>query len=200
MKHFITAFLLLLNLSLKAQSSQSPNFNYGILLSGSIISQSHYAKYSSFTYSPSRDKNLPILGFGASFFYKVKKDKFSIGWEVPSILPHIPPKGGYDYALPQIFELLDFHQISKGLNLIGGINYIGYSYHAYFDEPNMPDINKHDGTMGLTLGAGLSTTSSGIVSFNLIYRPSLISFNTKFYRDVISLVLKININFKKEKH
>jgi len=137
-------------------------------------------------------------GAGISVFYRKEKNEFALGIVHPSLKKYFfPEKGGNEDLWTDIFEATITHKVSNLFAVIGGINYSLYHYSLYFDMPQFKDIIKRDETMGLTAGAAF--LFSRHVSLNATYRPALVSFDQKSYRQILSCALKVQLNFWNKK-
>jgi len=136
------------------------------------------------------------LGIGFYAYYKCGKNKFSIGYEVP-VVTRIVSGGGSTLAL-HIIEGLANHPIVSianriKLNGILGPNVVKYNYSYYADTGNSyDDFKKKYQTIGVTVGVELEPVRFFAIA--LLYRPVLIDYGHKSYKDILSFTAKFNIN------
>ncbi|MEO7046452.1 MAG: hypothetical protein ABI091_14170 [Ferruginibacter sp.] len=137
------------------------------------------------------------MGAGFAFFYKENQNKFSLGYENPSLNKSLfPSKGGNANINANIFEATIHHKVLSQVSLIGGLNYATYRFHLYTDIPPFPKVDKKDATIGLTAGAEFLPSES--TSVIVTYRPSIFSFDKKSYRAVFSFGIMYDVNFWKK--
>ena len=137
------------------------------------------------------------MGAGFALFYKENQNKFSLGYENPSLNKSLfTPKGGNPNINANIFEATIHHKILSQVALIGGLNYAAYRFHLYTDIPPFPKVDKKDATIGLTAGAEFLPSES--TSIIVTYRSSIFSFDKKSYRAVFSFGIMYDVNFWKK--
>lgn len=144
-----------------------------------------------------------FVGLGGSAFYRHNKNKFSVNAGFTADLP--VPMGPFDYGkegvrtniLSNFWEGLYHRSLHKRVNVIAGVNYVSYrfTFTSYVDT--LPSYKIVDNTIGVTLGGEYRFTEN--VSLALIYRPAIISLDTKQYRHVISLDGRFDINFWRQR-
>lgn len=142
-----------------------------------------------------------FIGLGASAFYKTDKNKFSLNFGFTGDLP--VPMGPFDQAnegtrtniLSSFWEGLYHRNLFNRVNLITGLNYTKYRFNFTSFVDTLPSYSKFDKSIGLTIGSEYRFSKNSSVV--LFYRPTIISFDKKQYRHLISLDFRFDINLWK---
>lgn len=144
-----------------------------------------------------------FVGFGAALYYKHKNNKVSLNGGFTMDLP--VPLGPYDAEYEGtshnvnavFFDILYHRNIYTRLNIVGGINMIQYQYSLFSTFDTVAAYMKRDDHLGITAGAEYVSERS--FSLALLYRPSLISFDTKQFAHHLSLDIRFNIDLLKSR-
>lgn len=186
MRNLLFLLITLFCFSIINAQSTKPTESAGITISLPLINQASFYDYS----AEKLTNQYGSLGAGMGLFYKKNQNKFTIGYEHPSL-----SERGHSTINTNIFEAIIHHQIFEQVAAIAGLHYTVYKFHLSTDYPPFTKIDKSDATIGLTAGAEFLPSKS--TSFVVIYRPSLLSFDKKSYRAVFSFGFKYDINFWK---
>jgi opacity protein-like surface antigen len=184
MRKLLFLLISLFCLSITNAQSTKPNKSAGITISLPLINQTSFYDYS----AEKLTNQSGYLGGGMALFYKKNQNKFTIGYEHPSI-----SKRGSSNINTNIFEAIIHHKIFEQVAISAGLNYTIYKFHVSRDFPSLIKIDKSDATIGLTAGAEfLPSKSTSVV---VTYRPSMFSFDKKSYRAVLSFAFRSDLNF-----
>jgi hypothetical protein len=139
-------------------------------------------------------------GLGTSIFYQNNnKNKFSFYIGAAVDFRELPVErfdGTETHNISLFFDLLYHKNIYRGINAIGGINFIIYRFNLSSYTASIPEYSTNDETLGLTTGVEYSFFKGfGAAVF---YRPALVSFDRKQYRHTISLEGRYSINLRKK--
>ncbi len=168
----------------------------GITISLPLINNASFYRYNT-DGSGGNSNQGGYLGAGFALFYQENRNKFSLGYENPSLNKSLfTNKGGNANINANIFEATIHHKVLSQVALIGGLNYATYHFQVYTDIPPFPKADKRDATIGLTAGAEFLPSKS--ISVIVTYRPSVFSLDKKSYRAVFSLGITYDVNFWKK--
>lgn len=186
-------FFSLFSFSIINAQTNTENTSAGVTIDLPLINNAGFYRYNNDGTGAS-DNQTGYFGSGFSFYFKNGNNKFSLGYENPSLNKSLfSPKEGDHNLSVNIFEATITHKIFSKIAWIGGINYSNYRYHLFTDIPTFPKVNKKDETLGLTTGVEFVPAES--LSVAVTYRPSVFSFDKKAYRAVFSIGLRYDINF-----
>ena len=179
-----------------AQSSKKSG-SFGITLSLPILNYSYY----SFTESKGKEG---LFGIGGAVYYKHNRFKYSINGaiETSNFLQFFASDVG-NYINMNFIEGLIHYNLYKRLNIIGGVNCSTYDFVSGgmgIDSPTVSPYSNHvinDRTIGLTFGTELACTQH--FSIAAFYRPSIISLDSKSFKQMFSLDLRFDINLWRRK-
>ena len=190
-------FNFILIFSLSAFSQENSKTQTKVL--GVTISLPYMNTYRYYDYEKNNERiESGFGGIGVAFFYKVRKNKISLNCGVTADLP--APIGPIDFehegTRSQIstgfIDIMYHRNLLKGLNVVGGFNMAKYKYKFISYVDTIPWYNKHDNTFGLSIGAEYVFKKS--FSIAALYRPTIISFDTKQYMHLLSLDFRFDIN------
>ncbi|MEO8822622.1 MAG: hypothetical protein ABI366_03535 [Ginsengibacter sp.] len=197
MRNLLFLFLSLFSFSMINAQTNTENTCAGVTINLPLINNAGFYRYNT-DGTGANDNQTGYFGSGFSFYFKNGSNKFSLGYENPSLNKSLfPPKGGNHNLSVNIFEATVTHKVFSGIALIGGINYSNYRYRLFTDIPTFPKVDKKDETLGITTGVEFVPAKS--LSVAVTYRPSIFSFDKKTYRAVFSVGLRYDINFWNKK-
>jgi len=144
-----------------------------------------------------------FVGLGASGFYKVAKNKFSLNGGFTGDLP--APVAAFDYGhegtrtniLCTFFEGLYHRNLIAKWNIIAGLNYVKYCFGFTSYVDTLPSYSTFDKTLGITIGSEYRFGRTFSVA--LFYRPAIVSLDLKQYMHLISLDARFDINVWRQK-
>lgn len=191
----ITILTFILPIVCWSQDSMSSQKSFGLTIGLPWVNS-----YSYYEHDLQASKNKS--GFGGlevSFFHKQNKNKVSFNAGVTVDLP--APIGPIDFAKEGTRTVISalymeglYHKnLYRGLNIIGGINFINYRFGFISYVDSLPGYYKNDKTIGITSGLEYSLFKN--IALGFFYRPTLFSFDTKQYKHLISLDLRFDIDF-----
>ncbi|MGZ4117640.1 MAG: hypothetical protein ACXVPY_09170 [Bacteroidia bacterium] len=153
----------------------------------------------------SEAKKFGFFGLGFGVYYKKNETKISLNTGITDDLASPSGQINYSKLIPltdigtSFGELLYQHPIYRNLYFIGGFNYTAYHFHFTSGTDSIKSYTKTDDVLGLSVG--LEYRFDKNFSAATVYRPMLTSFETdNFYRHVITLELRIDIDVRKIKH
>lgn len=138
-----------------------------------------------------------FTGLGGSVFYKQDNHKFSLNFGITSDLP--APLGPIDYektgtrsAIATVpLEVIYHRKLFGKVNIIGGINHVWYKFRLISYEDSIPAYSVVDKSLGLTIGGEYLFRKK--ITFALFYRPTIIPFDRKQYRQLISMDVRFDL-------
>ena len=160
--------------------------------------------YSFYDYDQKRSSSKSgFAGLGASVFYKTGENKFSLNFGFTGDLP--APIGAFDYGkqgtrtniLSTFGEVLYHRNVFDKLSIIAGLNYVRYRFNFTSYVDTLPSYSTFDKTSGITVGSEYRFSQT--FSLALLYRPTIVSFDLKQYRHLISLDARFDINVWRQK-
>jgi hypothetical protein len=196
MKYILTGLIVFVSSAVFGQES---NQSFGLTLSFPWANN-----YSFYAYDLKKtDSKSGFMGAGISFFYKEGKHKFSLNTGVTADI--FAPLGPIDYAhegtrshiSSRFAEILYHRNIFNRINLIGGIHVMNYHFRFISYVDTLPSYTQDDQVLGLTAGAEYQFGRNFYLA--IIYRPSLIAFDERHYRHLLSLDARFDINIWKKK-
>jgi hypothetical protein len=181
--------------------TESDSKKVGITFSFPWINYYHYVDYQ----KKVEAKKFGFFGVGLGVYYKKNYTKISFNANTTDDLASPIAQINYSNKGPQTSigstyaELLYQHPIYQKIYLIGGLNFTNYSFHFTSGTDSIPSYIKK--TQALGISAGMEYRFDNNFSVAAVYRPAIESFETdNFYRHLITLELKIDIDVKKLKH
>ncbi|MCH5720519.1 hypothetical protein [Niabella hibiscisoli] len=196
-----TIFLLFVLLSTSVLHSQSQSYKgkTGFAISLPLVYNTQYFDYSHFR---NRKVNRTrIIGIGASLYRSLGKDAVSFGASYQfNIDPELAQAKGYQSSRQHVenlaFDFLYNKSIHRNIKLLGGIGLSRYRYILKdiwlkpTDLGKDSSYKKNDFVVGPNLGVQFRINN--FLSTSLIYRPGIISLNSKHYFHNISLSFDIH--------
>ena len=179
---------------------ESENQKVGITFSFPWINYYHFVDYQ----KKSEAQKFGFFGIGFGLYYKTNKTKISFNISTTDDLDSPIAQINYSKSAPQIdigtsfAELLYQRCIYQRLYFVGGFNFTNYAFRFSSGTDSIPSYIKADDVLGLSVG--LDYRFDKTFSAAVIYRPALASFEAdSYYRHVITLELRIDIDVKKVK-
>jgi len=199
MRKIICALSVLLFTTVVNAQSKSYSGKTGFAISVPLVYNTQYFDYSHFR---NRKVNRTrILGIGASLYRSLGKDAVLFGASYQfNIDPELVQSKGHQSSRQHvenlIFDFLYNKSIHRNMKLLGGIGLSRYKYTlkdiwlSPADLGNDSSYKKNDFVIGPNLG--VQVRLNNFLSTSLIYRPGIISLNSKHYFHNISLSFDIH--------
>ena len=189
--------VLLFTINVNAQS-QSHSGKTGFAISVPLVYNTQYFDYSHF--GNRKVNRTRILGIGASMYKSLGKDAVSLGASYQfNIDPELVQTKEYQSSRQHVenlaFDFLYNKSIHRNIILLGGIGLSRYKYILKDIELKPTDLGK-DSTYSkndfvVSPNLGVQFRLNNFLSTSLVYRPGIISLNSKHYFHNISLSFDI---------
>lgn len=188
MRKIICAAFALSFVNIINAQSQTNNSKTGLSISLPLVYNTQYFDYSH--YRNRKVNRTRVLGIGASIYRSLGNDAVSFGASYQfNIDPELAQAKGHQSSRQHVenlaFDFLYNKRIHRNIMLLGGIGLSRYRYILRDIVLKPSDLgkdstySKNDFVLGPNLGIQFMLSSG--LSASLIYRPGLVSFDSKHY-------------------
>lgn len=197
MKPFLFFLLALTGASMGWSQEASPQQSIGLTVSFPWVNNYVYRNYE---LQRSASKS-GFAGFGASVYFLGNKHKYSLHGSFNGSSP--VPVGPIDFGkegtrttiMASVLEGIWHKKVFGNVNLVSGINYMKYRFEFISYVDTLPSYTVRDRSIGLTVGGEYRIHHR--VAVGIFYRPSVIAFDEKQYRHLITLDARFDLRLFK---